>query len=257
MRTALLGMLAFLSVAGPTAAADVNEAKPVPIEAGGWKYQLTLYGWATSLTGDVGIRDLPVAHVDVSFADILRHLDGAFMGSIYGTDGEWMFLADLVWAKISVEARGPVIGTVGYGQTQAIASGIVGYALPVNVPNLDVSATAGIRYNYLKANLDVSPALIPTSISREGKRDWVDPTVGLYAHYDFNDRWFANGLVDIGGFGAGSKISAQGFAAAGYNWSEKISTALGYRVLYTDYDKDNFLYKTTQYGPYLSLGIHF
>jgi len=256
MRTVLLGLVGALSLCGPAAAADITKAEPVPIEAGDWKYQLTLYGWATSLAGDVGIRDLPVAHVDVSFADILRHLDGAFMGSIYGTNGEWMFLADLVWAKISVEASGPVIGTVDYRQTQAIASGIVGYALPIGVPNLDVSATAGIRYNYLKGNLDVSPAHFP-GVSREGKRDWVDPTIGLFMHYDFNDRWFANGLADIGGFGAGSKISTQAFAAVGYNWSEKISTALGYRVLYTDYDKDNFLYKTTQYGPYLSLGIHF
>jgi hypothetical protein len=167
-----------------------------------------------------------------------------------------MFLGDLVWAKISVDASGPIIGTVGYEQTQAIASGIVGYALPVNIPNLDLSATAGIRYNYLKASLDIAPAEFP-GVSREGKRDWVDPTIGLFMHYDFNDRWFANGLADIGGFGAGSKISAQAFGAVGYNWNEKFSTALGYRVLYTDYDKDNFLYKTTQYGPYLSLGIHF
>ncbi|PSJ54380.1 hypothetical protein C7I85_27450 [Mesorhizobium soli] len=254
MRTVLLGMMVSLSLAGPVAAADVTE--PAPIEAGGWKYQLTLYGWATSLTGDIGVRDLPVVHADVSFADILRHLHGAFMGSIYGTNGEWMFLGDLIWAKTAFEASGPIVGTVNLVQTQAIASGIIGYALPVNIPNLDLSATAGIRYNYLKADLDIAPADFP-GISREGKRDWVDPTVGLFAHYDFNDRWFANGLADIGGFGAGSKISAQAFAAVGYNWNEKISTALGYRVLYTDYDKDNFLYKTTEYGPYLSLGIHF
>jgi hypothetical protein len=54
-----------------------------------------------------------------------------------------------------------------------------------------------------------------------------------------------------------SDLTAQGFAAIGYNWTRTISTAIGYRVLYTDDDRSGFVYDTTQQGPFASLGVHF
>ena len=247
---------AMLMSATPAFSADIAPPQPeVPIEHT-WKFQLTVYGWATAFNGDVGIRDIPPVDVNITFAELLKKLDGAFMGSFYATDGEWMVLTDLIWAKVSDQVTGPAGGTVKYEQTQAIVSGIVGYALPLGIPDLQLSATAGVRYNHLKAKLDLDPADFP-GISREGSKDWVDPTIGLSAHYDVNERWFVNALADVGGFGVGSDITAQGFLAVGYNWNEKFSTALGYRVLYTDYDKGGFVYNITQHGPYAGLGFHF
>lgn len=243
--------------AAPAFSADIATVQPeVPIEHT-WKFQLTTYGWASGLNGKVGVRDLPTVDVNVTFADILKNLDGALMGSFYATDGEWMFLTDLIWAKVSDQVTvGTAGGTVKYEQKQAIISGIAGYALPIDVPDLQLSATAGVRINHLKAKLDVNPADFP-DISREGSKTWVDPIVGLSAHYDINERWFVNALADIGGFGVGSDITSQGFLALGYRWSEQVSTALGYRVLYTDYDKGGFVYNLTQHGPYAGLGFHF
>lgn len=256
-RISSIAAAAMLMGTAPAFTADIAPPQPeVPIEHT-WKFQLTVYGWASGLDGDVGIRDLPEAHVNVSFIDILRHLDGAFMGSFYATNGEWMVLTDLVWAKVSADATvGPAGGTVKYDQNQAIISGIVGYALPVGVPELQLFATAGARANLLKAELEVNPVAFP-GISREGSKNWVDPIIGLSAHYAINERWYVNALADIGGFGVGSDITAQGFAAVGYNWNEKVSTSLGYRVLYTDYDKGGFVYNLTQHGPYAGLAFHF
>lgn len=64
-------------------------------------------------------------------------------------------------------------------------------------------------------------------------------------------------IGDVGGFGVASKITAQGFATIGYNWTKTISTAIGYRAIYTDYEKDGFVYDTTQQGVFTSVGIHF
>ncbi|MFX4990454.1 hypothetical protein ABTC08_19720, partial [Acinetobacter baumannii] len=69
--------------------------------AGDWKFQTTLYVWATSLSGDVGVRNLPAASVDVPFSDVLRNTDGALMGAFVANNGKWLFLADLVYAKLS------------------------------------------------------------------------------------------------------------------------------------------------------------
>jgi hypothetical protein len=170
-------------------------------------------------------------------------------------------LTDLIWMRVSDEVTlGPAGGTVNYEQSQAIVSGIVGYALPLDVPGLQLSATAGVRYNHLKAELDIDPVLLPVLFpgsEREATQDWADPIIGLSAHYDFNERWFMNALADIGGFGVGSKLTAQGFLAVGYNWTETISTAVGYRAIYTDYDNDGFVYNTTMHGVFTSIGFHF
>jgi hypothetical protein len=258
---ACLMVLATLWQPSTATAADLAQPPPepqAPAYVNDWKFQLTLYGWATALDGDVGIRGLPPVDVDVSFADILDNLDGAIMGSFYASNGKWMVLTDLIWAKLSDSVDvGPFGGSVDFEQRQLIASAIVGYALPLGVPNLQLSATAGVRYNRLRAELDIDPALLPISISRKGTKNWIDPTVGLFLHYDINDRWFVNALGDVGGFGVGSDFTTQGFMSVGYMWTKSISTAIGYRAIYTNYDKNGFVYDTTQHGPFASLAVHF
>jgi hypothetical protein len=253
--------LALLAMNQGARAADlVSPAEPpAPIEiVNDWKFQLTLYGWATSLDGEVGVRGLDPVDVDVSFKEILENLDGAVMGSFYATNGRFVVLTDLVWAKISDEVDvGPFGGTVSFEQRQLIASAVGGYVLPLDVPGLQLSPVAGIRYNRLKAEVEFNPALLPVTFEEEGTKNWVDPIVGALAHYDFDENWFVNLYADVGGFGVGSDLTAQGFASIGYRWSDTISTAVGYRVLYTDYDKDGFVYNMTQHGPYMGLGIHF
>jgi hypothetical protein len=256
----LLFILFFAAGSSVRAADLVAPAEPAPpLEiANDWKFQLTLYGWATSLDGEVGVRGLEPVDVDISFKDILENLDGAVMGSFYATNGRFVVLTDLVWAKISDEVDvGPFGGTVSFEQRQLIASAVGGYVLPLDVPGLQLSPTAGIRYNRLKAEINFDPALLPGNFEAEGTKNWVDPIVGALMHYDINANWFVNLYADVGGFGVGSDLTAQGFAAVGYRWSDTISTAFGYRVLYTDYDKDGFVYNVTQHGPYFGLGIHF
>ena len=65
------------------------------------------------------------------------------------------------------------------------------------------------------------------------------------------------GPADVGGFGVGSRFTTQGFASVGYRWTESISTALGYRAIYTDYRKDGFSYRATQHGVFSSIAYHF
>jgi hypothetical protein len=255
-------LAAGLFSAAPAFAADLVQAPVEPaapaMVVNDWKVQLTLYGWATALNGDVGLRGLPPVDVDESFSDIFDQLDGAIMGSLFLSNGRFMLLTDLVWAKLSDSVEfGPFGGTADYEQRLLIAQAAAGYTLPLGIPNLELSATAGVRYNRLKAELDIDLGLLPIGISREGTKNWIDPTVGLFMHYEINDRWFINALADIGGFGVGSDLTAQGFASIGYMWTQSVSTAVGYRAIYTDYSKDGFVYDTTMHGPFLSLAVHF
>ena len=62
-------------------------------------------------------------------------------------------------------------------------------------------------------------------------KDWIDPVVGLLAHYAIDPKWFVNAQADIDGLS--DSATGQALASVGYNWTANIATTLGYRVLYT------------------------
>lgn len=264
MRYIRLSALLAVALFGTAAyAADIAKAPPpLPVvqTAPVWEFQATLYGWATGMNGDVGVRGLPPASVDLSAYDALSNLDGAVMGAFSAKKGDWSFLFDVVYASLSDGVTlGPLGGsTANLGIKQTIFSGLVGYKLPLNLPeHVDLSGTAGFRYQHLTGDFSFNNALVPIAANTEGTQDWIDPTVGLMLNYAINDKWFINAIADVGGFGVGSKITAQGFASLGYMWSPSISTAIGYRAIYTDYSNDGFVYNVTQHGAFVSLGYHF
>ncbi len=273
-RHALIGGFVATLASGvlATAAADAR-APSLPILASrssGWQFQATAYGWATALSGESGVRNLPPVSIDMSFGDLLENLDGAVMGSFLAKNGNWMILADLIWAQLSADAlvklpgaRHPTLaailpGTrVEFEMRQMIASAIAGYRLPLTSSDVDLYATAGIRYQRITGKIEATPGLIPVTVSNSSVEQWADPIIGLAATWRINNRWFVNAMADIGGFGAGSRFTTQGFASAGYRWTESISTALGYRAIYTDYRRGGFSYRATQHGVFSSIAYHF
>jgi hypothetical protein len=250
-------LIALGILTSPAMAADVGAPLPPAPENESWRYQLTLYGWAAGVTGDVGVLGLPPSHINITPIDALKHLDGALMGSLAATNGDWTVITDLMWVSISAGKTGARGNSIHLDQKQLTASALLGYGLPVYMPNLDLSATVGARYQHLKMGIDLDIPSEGFSRSAEGTKQWIDPTIGLIMHYDINDRWFVNALGDVGGFGVGSKFTAQAFGTVGYKWTEKVSTALGYRAIYTNYRKGGFVYDTTEHGIFSSLAFHF
>ncbi|ABS67661.1 hypothetical protein Xaut_2419 [Xanthobacter versatilis] len=264
--------LAILSLAAPARAADLATA-PAPAATAfspppesKWQFSAVLYGWATGINGNLGIRDLPTFPVDASFADILSHFDGAVMGSFLAKKDNWTLFADLFWSQLSAsksidDGRGTQLDL---SQRLLIVSGAAGYRLPIGGPGFDLSATAGFRYQRLTADTTLSSFGGILSVSETDVKDWLDPVFGLALQYRINEKWFLNALADVGGFGlpSSSKLTSQGLISVGYNWTEAWSTAIGYRALYTDYEsvtgpRANFRYETTLHGPFMSIAYHF
>lgn len=257
-------------LAGPALAADLPAPVP-PVKAvepqaatSDWKYQLTVYAWATAITGDVGVRTLPSVPVDVSIGDILGALDGAVMGSMFASNGQWLILADVIFAKYSQSASVDRLGgaPLDLGMTQALVSGAIGYMLPTGRTDFDFAVTGGVRYLHMKADETLTLGGPPVTLSGSQTKWWIDPTVGFFAHWELNKKWYVNAIADIGGFGVGSKLSSTGYAGLGYMWTESISTALGYRYLYEDYEESgpgagSFRYNTTTHGPTLAVAWRF
>jgi hypothetical protein len=249
----------FAFALSPALSADVIVAPAFEPEASTWKYQITAYGWATSIDGRVGVAGLPPSPVHMPFSRILSHLDGALMSSIYATNGSWSLLGDVMWAKLSAKTNlNDLPNTlVEAAQKQLTASAFLGYRLPIGGSDLDVSAMVGLRYNRLTVDLNVQPGFLPLAFGRTWVKSWYDPIIGVTARYRINRDWFLTLIADLGGFGAGSRLTAQGFAAIGYNWNEQWSSSIGYRALYTDYRSNGFVYRVTQHGPIMTLAYRF
>ncbi|GAB4071074.1 hypothetical protein GCM10028812_42650 [Ancylobacter sonchi] len=260
---ALAGLLACSAQAADLPAA-ITKA-PAPVQAASdWRFQATLYGWLTGIDGDLGVRKLPTTPIDASIADVLDNLDGAMMGSFLASNGQWLFLADLVLARLSHTDQVGLYGgsTLDTELTQTIATGAVGYWLPLGLPHVDLAVTGGLRYVQLSSDVSLTTPNLPSPLAGHQSESWIDPTVGLVARWTIDERWFVNATADIGGFGVGSKLSSNGYVGLGYMWTPSISSAIGYRYLYEDYESTNgdggsFRYNTTMHGPTLSLAWHF
>lgn len=105
-RIGVPAVLATALMTGETGhAADLPPPAPavlvLPTPASGWKCQISFYGWARSLAGEIGVGNLPMSSVNMSFSDVLKHLNGALMGSLFARNGDWLLLADVVLAKLS------------------------------------------------------------------------------------------------------------------------------------------------------------
>jgi len=257
----VLAATALAAIVPQTASAADIAQEPAPVVApstNDWRFQATIYGWLTGLNGDVGVRGIGPAHVDLSASDVLSDFDGGLMASLAAENDQLLFISDFIFARVSDSGT---IRNGAYGfdftQNQAIVQGLAGYKLPLGIPNLTLSPTVGFRYMYLDAKLGITPTGVPVTLSDGGSEQWIDPTVGLYGHYDITDKWFINALGDVGGFGVGSDLTWQAFGAVGYNWTKTLSTSLGYRAIYEDYENGGFVYNVTQQGVFAGLGIHF
>jgi hypothetical protein len=272
--------LAMTTLAAGTVGARAADlpARPSPQPAvvlsdpSAWHVTVTLYGWATAINGDVGLARLPSANVDTKFSDILSNLKGAFMGALTARNDTFLLGGDLIWSKVGQNVSfkigdGPLADRRGgavarFNQTTMIGTAFAGYRIPIGTPDLALYATAGVRYQHLSAKIQTYRADPRFDRASSANVGWVDPVVGLAANYRINDKWYVDALADIGGFGVGSDLTAQGMVSVGYRWTETVSTAIGYRALYTDYKKDNgrdgsFRYDTTLHGPLAMLSFSF
>ncbi len=189
MRAPLLaGLLATALAAGPALAADLPAsppAEPAPAAitpASDWKFQVTLYGWATALDGTLGVRGLKPAKVDMTAGDVLSNLNGALMGSFLAQNSNWTILLDLIYADVSdtvhLGPRGSA--TAKMSLQQMIGSGILGYRLPVGLPDtMRLTGTVGFRYQHLDGSLKLTGPGGRHSFGDTGVQDCIDHTVGM------------------------------------------------------------------------------
>ena len=251
----------------PAGAADLGArapaaAPPDPASVD-WVLQVTPYLWASGIRGNVSpFRAAPTIGISKSFGDVFDSLNfGGFL-HVWHRNGRFVASADAMLVDTSedkaierVPIFGPVRGLSAKVDTREINVSLqAGYRIIATAPfTLDI--LAGARFWNVSNKVTVSYG--PVSISRRESFDWIDPVIGLRAFYGLTDRLSIQAQGDIGGFGAGSRLTWQVLATANYTLTDRLSVSAGYKILRADYRSDGYVFDTTLQGPVAGLTYRF
>jgi hypothetical protein len=156
------------------------------------------------------------------------------------------------------------VGPVAGGQPGKIRD-LVQQVIANQEPELAAAIRAGAqaKVNQIKGQLasQVSAKLtqqLGRSISFYDS--WTDPVIGLRGRFNLNKAFYLTAESDVGGFGIGSDIAVQAYAALGCQLTRSIFSEVGYRYLYDDFHDegaDNFLYQLALHGAQITVGLKF
>ncbi len=220
-----------------------------------WKTLAELYLMFPNMKGDVGIRNLPSVSVDADESDILGNLKFGAMLYVEFNNGDWAIGNDIIYMKLEQDLEASQAIDGGKATMEEFAYELSGLKRVSPVFELGF----GARLMSIGSELEVqgSEEFRSASISKT----WIDPILIARAQGKFHERWIWQIRGDIGGAGIGSQFTWQGQAYAGYQFSKKFQTTLGYRYIGVNYDKgqgvDRFRYDIDTYGWVMRLGINF
>jgi hypothetical protein len=90
--------------------------------------------------------------------------------------------------------------------------------------------------------------------------NWLDPVIGLRGRLNLTKAFYLTAQTDVGGFGIGSDIAVEVYAALGCQVTRNIYSEVGYRYLYDDFRDEganDFLYQVSLHGVQISAGLNF
>lgn len=255
-------------MARPAFSADaITPRLPAKFDEPRWKIIVSPYLWAASLNGHADVAGHH-ADVDVPFNDIFKNLNFSMMGNLEITNGLYGIYVDGQYTKVDQDADVHSLKLDADITSTSLSVGAFFRAIEVplegttvfgNQRVFAVEPTAGVRWTQLKGDFD----LAQWSASR--KLEWTDPFIGLRINTDLTERWNLFAEADVGGFRAGSDMSAQGQVYFGYRthiFSQPTLLRFGYRALYQDYEGGEvlghkFRWGVTQHGPVAGVSLVF
>jgi hypothetical protein len=133
------------------------------------------------------------------------------------------------------------------------------------VPELQaaIHAKAQARVTQIKTGLENQISSFLTSqLNRSFSfyDNWLDPLIGLRGRLNLTKAFYLTAQTDVGGFGIGSDIAVEAYAALGCQLTRNIYSEVGYRYLYDDFRDEganDFLYQVSLHGAQISVGLNF
>jgi hypothetical protein len=214
-------------------------------ESNKWTFDVTLYGLAAGMSGDVTVRGVP-ADVNVGFVKIWDNLEFGAMGKVSVGYERWAVTTDVIYMGLGASKNG-----VSADMNQWLVEPTLSYAFCKEFELL-----AGTRYNNLNGEIRGPFGRNPT-----GTQAWWDPIVGTNLRLPLGKKFSFNVRGDIGGFGVGSELTWQAFPYFSWQFAKWGSLQAGYRWIYADYTTGSgaskFKYDMLVQGPQIGFTVHF
>jgi hypothetical protein len=255
-------VLIMTALAASVHAADETDKR------GGWEFIFVPYLWALSLDGDITVEGRD-SKVSISFIDILKDLQIAFMGEIFVRKDRFGLFVNPIFGRLKDTETfdGVDIDTtmdlliMSFGLDYRLGPYPLGNTPGGRTPAVTIEPYVGGRYTYLDTEIEVAGFG-----DASGSVGWVDPIVGLRTIWDLTGRWNVTLSGNIGGFGVSSDFAWEAAGLIGYRFGllgkdKNANFVFGYRALYEDYEKgsggDRFEFDATIHGPVFGLSIRF
>jgi len=210
-----------------------------------WTFDVSLYGLAAGMSGDVTVRGVP-ADVDFGFDKVWDNLDFAAMGKVRVGYDRWALTTDVVYMGLSASKNSLTVD-----MDQWVVEPTLSYTVCKGF-----EALAGARYNNLNAEIRG-----PLGRNPSGTQEWWDPIVGANLSLPLGKQFSFNVRGDLGGFGVSSDLTWQAFPYFGWRFAQWGSLQAGYRWVDTDYETgsgaNRFKYDILTSGPQVGLTFHF
>lgn len=275
----------------PAWAADLPAPSSAPqmVEANGWTYRFTPYGWLTSLSGKQTIRGRSM-DVNATFPDIVNATIGdggslvALMANMEARNGRLALFGDVIAESLTIDKSGfktrsvnPAIGgTLGAGLDLTFKMAILEAGAAYEIGTLGPVAfdvLAGARYWHQDIQAEISLAGTVNvadlditrgrAIARSGSVDWLDAFAGVRARVSIAPNQHIEVRGDLGG--GGSRFTWNALAAYAYDFTTRngvtYSGVLGYKAMYVDYVKGSgatrYGFDMLQHGPVVGFSVRF
>jgi hypothetical protein len=129
-------------------------------------------------------------------------------------------------------------------------------------PELVAAIRAGDQARVNQLKVELANAIANGLTSRLSQsfslyENWFDPFIGVRGRYNFYKPFYLTAEGDVGGFGIGSEVTCQAYAAIGCQITRNLFTEVGYRFLYTDYDTTSLIYQVAMHGAQITVGLKF
>jgi hypothetical protein len=205
-------------------------------------------------------RPRPTAAVetDLSTGEVVSDLDFAFMGAAEARKGPWSLIVDFIYSDLTTQSDTPLgaLWSRAEVETKLAATTVYAGYRVVETDRASLDLLAGGRFYTLDATLSLTPGRL-AGRSRSYDDDWADPVFGLRGRYDFNEKWYATALADMGGFSGDADSSWQAFGSLGYQFNARWSAQGGWRYMDISKDVDGRDLSMEMSGPLIGLTYRF
>lgn len=207
-----------------------------------WNFELVPFVWTSALDGQQRLNALSV-DVDASFSDVLdlANIGGSLRFSAHHLP--WSLFGEVSYLDLEQDGVSPA-GDIELGVTQTLAEAGIGFWLSDHF-----QVYGGARYQ----NVD-NEFRIGTGSAAHGE-SWVDGILGVQLAPVASDHWLLWIRGDAGT--GGSDLVWLAEAGAAYSWDDPYAVYFAYRMLDTDYQKDDFAYDMRQSGFLFGFGFRF